>query len=277
MNYKKIIFTLSIIASLIKDVNAEGFFSPYRMFFSQSQSGFHLISELSLNERGFTDEDYNQINSGDQYKFFPDDKNKSYICFKDREYTTQHLTFLFDDFGSDSINDCNENQSIPGNSKFISNPEFSLPQLEFKPSPLFWRLYYNSSITSYSISQYIIDYPNKNEISKFTVNAYNLNLPLYIQFGDANLGSDGSFSLRIGAGPSISFIENFELKSAYYTYRPERSLKLGLAKTFELVYSYLGFKFDSTEFYVPIDSGYYKNDTIYMRVNTVLIGFFIYF
>ena len=122
----------------------------------------------------------------------------------------------------------------------------------------------------------IVDYPTKNKELDVTLNATSFSLPIFLNIGDKNLGKDGKFSLRFGAGPNLTYISQFDIESDDI-YDKQTGSTNGVTVIIDVTFLYTVLKLENTTYKVKLSHPDFKNDEIYVNANDSYLGIFYYF
>lgn len=276
ISINKKIFSTIFIFLVLNPINckSENIFTPYRLFFGFKQQVTNMYSTASLSDRGFTQSDYDNFPGYSVYV----NKDKvpsglTAICIKNR---SDHTNYVYGGMGFDG-NACREKDGkVYGYDAYPEPPAFSFASLEFAPNYIFWRIGFNLSLVNRKLQFTIVDYPTKNKELDVALNATSISIPIFLNIGDKNLGKDGKFSLRFGAGPNLTYISQFDIESDD-VYDKQTGSTNGVTVIIDVTFLYTVLKLENTTYKVKLSHPDFKNDEIYVNANDSYLGIFYYF
>ena len=248
-------------------------FIPFRVFIGGKQQVLDFRTSLTLEERNF-----NQITLSENsyYKRTePADRSDS-ICVK-KEQANQDIWFtITGSQGGEFRTGCRKKNDQPyGYSNDIGsiNPTIFL---ETFPTYIYWRFGINAYLMNANASTTFVDYPTINEEYDFKYSAITLGLPIFITAGDKNLGEGGNFSFRIGYGPNISHIDQFEISNNDNKYNHNGWIS-GEAFFMEFTYLNITFKVLNSDVDVNVSDSFIKNNVVTVNNNNRYLGYYYEF
>ena len=262
----KIIFLLIFISSINPKVcKSEGFFTPYRLFFGFKQKITGLETSLSLEERG--------LEKGDSGSSQNQSQPGSSICFKNKSKHKDVIAEIVDPGGGLNPHSCRTKKDFNeyGYANFLE-PLYPDVALEFSPNYFLDIIGYYLYVTYRSFNFETVDYPMKDQEYYGVINSISFSVPFFLYLGDKNLGKEGDFSLRLGLGPSMNYVSEFEMRTDTDSFKNEGNY-YGHSTFFDLTFLYFTFKMEDSYYTMPG----LKNDKITVEQTDRRIGFYYYF
>ena len=128
------------------------------------------------------------------------------------------------------------------------NPTYAT--LEFSPNYLFDTIGYYSFIQYKEFNFYIEDYPSKNVNLTAEIYTITFALPLFLYWGDKNLGKEGNFSFRIGYGPGFTIVNKINYWYDSGGSSENSGTSGGPTFIIDMVINYFTIKLEQTRFFV---------------------------